>query len=110
MTERMDDNELARLLLRYAELEDDLSFIKEQITEQVLMREESVNVGSVKAVYYKGRRRYDYAAALEEADVPFDAMEKYKKFSYDFKKACDELEITDIPFTQSPPSVSIRTG
>lgn len=104
----MDKSELARLLLDWEVMKTNLDTLEAKIKDSVMDLGESVQAGNVKATYYKGQKRYNYKVAVESANVKPEALEPFEKISIDYRAACEELEIADVPFTQSAPSVTLK--
>jgi hypothetical protein len=98
-------------MLEYEDLDRRMKEIKERITAGVLEREQTQQVGNVKATYRKGRKSYDYQAVCE--DAPDDVVEQYTKVRKSVswsKVALEGLGIPrkEIPFSVGEPSVSIK--
>lgn len=106
----MNASELATTLLKWEEKKRSLDALREVIEAAVLELEQTQTVGNVRARYSKGRRTYDYKAAIEAANVESASLRPFRivRSHIDYGAACLDFGITDIPFTQSPPSVSVK--
>ena len=105
----IDLSALARDMLKWEQMKRQLDEMEQAIKDTVMQLGRTQTVGNVRASYSKGRKRYDYHAAIAAAgyDSP-SQLEPWRKVTYDYRSACKELEITEVPFTQSPPSVSVK--
>jgi hypothetical protein len=108
----MDANELAKKMLEWGDRKAELDALEEEIKVAVMELGATQTVGKVRASFSTGRKSYDYQRAVEsyEAQGLFtdDARKKYSKIAYDYRAICNELMIVAIPFTESPPSVTLR--
>ena len=104
-----DPSALAKMMLDWELLRLKLDKLEAQIKYGVLELGKTQTVGNVRATYSRGRRTYDYRAAIDAAgyDSP-SQLAPWRKVTYDYRQACKELKIDDIPFTQGEPSVSVK--
>lgn len=100
-------SELAQKMLEWEEVQTKADALALEIGEAVLELGKTQTVGNVRATYSAGRKRYDYELAAK-SHVPVDFIQRYMKPTFDFKQACADYGVEDIPFTQSEPSVGIR--
>jgi hypothetical protein len=103
-------------MLEYGELMGKVQELEAEIRAAVLEREETQIVGNVKAAYSGGRKSYDYEAAVNKAMqsglYPVDLMDTYTSavVKTDWRRAALEgigIEQTDVPYTESEPSVRV---
>jgi hypothetical protein len=99
-----------------------LDELGEKIQVAVLALGKTQTVGTVRATFSKGRKRYDHEAAWDafaepiyeadndpEAEIEIDGWkQKHERTDYDYRALCKEAGIEDIPFTQGEPSVSLK--
>jgi len=112
----MDASELAAKLLQYEAEYKALEALKEEIIEAVLDVGETQKAGNVTASYSGGRKTFDYqTAAVESPKVTPDIIQEFTKtvttVEVDYLKVCDAAGLdkeTEIPFTQSQPSVTLK--
>ncbi|HUM37312.1 MAG TPA: hypothetical protein PLQ85_10625 [Anaerolineae bacterium] len=105
----MEPNELARRMLEWQEAQAHADLLKMEIEAAVLELGKTQTVGSVRATYSAGRKSYDYEAAWRnEYDHPPSPMFQRVTVTYDYKSACVDAGIQDVPFTQGAPSVSLK--
>jgi hypothetical protein len=108
----VDRSELAKMMLQWEKLQNRADELKAAIVDSVLQLEETVTAGNVKATYYRGRKSYDYSAVGQ--DAPQALKDKYTEApapKTDWRKLVVEgmgIDASQIPFTQSDPSVSLR--
>ena len=106
----MDKNELAQKMLEWGQRNAELAQLTAEIESAVLELGKTQNVGNVRASYSGGRKSYRYNEAGQTA--PPATIEQYTKVvttqSVDWKAVCADAGITDIPFTQSEPSVTVK--
>jgi hypothetical protein len=109
MTSGPDLSALATDMLKWERMKRGLDELGESIKDTVMQIGKTQTVGNVRATYSKGRKSYDYRYAITVAgyDSP-SQLEPWRKVSYDYRAACKELEIEDVPFTQGDPSVSLK--
>jgi hypothetical protein len=111
MTENGPDlSALAADMLKWERMKRACDELEQAIKDTVLQLEKTQTVGNVRATYSGGRKTYDYwgaAAASGAADDP-DIVGKYSEWITDWRRLCKEEEISEIPYTQSSPSVSLR--
>lgn len=104
----MDASELAQRMLEWENLKKTLDILTKAIEEAVLELGETQTVGNVRASYSQGRKTYDYKSAIEQASIEPNALVPFQTVNIDYRAACDNLKIADIPFTQSPPTVTVK--
>lgn len=105
----MEPNELARRMLEWQDAQAHADLLKMEIEAAVLELGKTQTVGSVRATYSAGRKSYDYEAAWKAGGYGTGVdIEKYQRTTYDYKSACLDAEIQDVPFTQGAPSVSLK--
>ena len=103
----MDATELAKKMLEWQEAQAKADVLKMDIESAVLELGKTQNVGNVRATYSAGRKSYDYESAWRDEYDHLPATQ-YQKVSYDYRAACGDAGINDIPFTQSAPSVVLK--
>ena len=112
----MNKNELAKMLLMWSDLNDQMKDIEDQIKEVVLELEETVTAGEVRATYNAGRRTWDYEQGVKmfmpddsALEVAVDLRTKVIR-KIDWRGICydENIEKDDIPYSQADPSVTIR--
>ena len=105
----MDMSYLAKKMLEWEQARRMCDELEAAIRDSVLQLGKTQTVGNVKATYSKGRKRYDYFQAggaaspgivLECTTTPAPKT--------DWRAVCKAAGITEIPFTQSDPSVSVK--
>jgi len=103
---------LAADLFEWGELAEKMARLEERIKPQVLELGKTQTVGNVRATFSQGRRAYDYRGAFYNhfagKPLPRDLMAEYEQPNYDWKALCENQEITNISWAQSPPSVKIK--
>ncbi len=105
---------LAAQMLQWERLRYQLDELEAEIKTAVLKLGRTQTVGNVRATYSNGRKTYDYRSAAETAldsglPAATVAFAAHEKTTYDYLAICKELDLTDLPFTQGQPSVSIKT-
>ncbi len=107
-----DLSALAADMLKWEQKKRELDELEQAIKDTVMQIGKTQTVGNVRATFSNGRKSYDYQRAVESyaAQGLFvdDALAKHSKTVYDYKAICAELLIVAVPFTQSPPSVSLK--
>ena len=104
----MDPTELAMTMLAWEKAQRHADELEAQIERAVLALCKTQTVGHVRATYSGGRKKYDYASAVVERDVVPSILAIHSKTVVDYRAVCKALEIEEIPFTQSDPSVSVK--
>jgi len=113
----MDARELAKKMLQWQEAQAHADVLKMDIEAAVLELGKTQTVGNVRATYSAGRKSYDYPSAFEAAVkngvVSPSALNPFIQIipettQIDYTAACKALNIPDIPFTKSAPSVSLK--
>lgn len=109
----MNPNDLARLMLEWADLKKKIEEYERIIKREILDIGDSFVVGNVRARYTKGRTTVDYQAACEnelDADL-FGALSpaySATTVTIDYKKMATENNVVLSEYTKvSGPSVSI---
>ena len=105
----MDVTELAHKMLEWQEAQARADLLKMYIEQAVLAIGKTQTVGNVRATYSAGRKDYEYAEAWNAYGYGTGVdIENFQKGKYDYKAACEAAKISDIHFTQSPPSVTLK--
>ena len=104
----MNATELAQAMLQWQELMEQADNIEREIVQAVLELQKTQTVGNVRATYNKPRKTYDYQAACEKEQLTETQLAPYAKTSIDYKKACTEFLIKDVPFTESSAKVTLK--
>ena len=109
----MGVTELAHKMLEWHEAQARADLLKMDIEAAVLQIGKTQTVGNVRATYSAGRKSYDYEAAalgvsVALAEAVHQAIMVYQVTKTDWKAVCEAARVTDIPFTQSPPSVTLK--
>lgn len=106
----MNESELAAKMLKWEEIKRSLDEIEQEIKGAVLELQKTQTVGNVRASYSKGRVSRDYESAIKAAELVSDALDPFKivRETTDYRSACKEFGITEIPSSQAPPSVSVK--
>lgn len=103
---------LAAAMFQWGELAEQMAQLEEVIKPLVLELEKTQTVGNVRATFSRGRRTFDYRGAFYNhytgRPLPADLMAEFEKLDYDWKGLCENQEITDISWAQSPPSVNVK--
>lgn len=102
----IDASHLAQLMLKWERLRYELDEVEAEIKAMVLEIGKTQTVGNVRASYSGGRKRYNYEAAGIYA--PPDVINRHTKPATDWRSVCRDAKISDIPFTQSKPSVRVK--
>jgi hypothetical protein len=103
----MNATELAHKMLEWQEVQARADLLKMEIEAAVLELGKTQTVGNVRATYSAGRKTYDYEEAWRDEYDHLPAA-IFQRVTYDYRAACTEASIADIPFTQSAPSVSLK--
>lgn len=105
----MDASELAKKMLEWETLKRQLQEVEEAIKDTVLEIGKTQTVGNVRASYSGGRRSYHYQATLEMLGLADDErLAPFRSITTDWIAACKALVLTEIPFDQGPPSVTVK--
>jgi hypothetical protein len=109
----MNKSELALLMLEYERAQAQADALRAVIEAEVMELGETVKAGNVTASYSGGRKSYNYAGILAQYDEV--ALEPWTTIvpatvKVDYRAACKGLGIQDVPFTQSPPSVTVKVA
>lgn len=106
----IDLSEIARLMLKWERAKQYLDELEEAIKDSVLQVGETQTTGNVKATYSGGRKTYDYRAAAKATPPETELVEAHTKVTenVDWRSLCKAAGITDVPFTRSPPSVTVK--
>jgi len=105
----MDDINLTKLFIAYAETRKALAEQEAEIVKQVMARKDTVKMAGVTATYYKPANYRDYALGGKDADK--EVIKKHTEIVpaveerevVDWKAVCDELEI-DAPIIDTKPA------
>ena len=114
---RFSATELAKLMLELGDLKREVADREEVVKDAVLATGQTQTVGNVRATYSAGRKTYDWESAgktaaavgalsaqiVSDHTTLIPASEKV-----DWRTACQDVGIEDVPFTQSEPSVTIK--
>lgn len=104
-------------MLQWETRRRELDALETEIAAAVLELGKTQTVGNVRASYSAGRKAYDYEGAfydqLECAEFGQQhhlelIKNKHRKEVFDYRAICSDAEITEIPFTQGNPSVSVK--
>jgi len=104
-------SELANLMLQWEAQKQILEDIEEAIKTEVLAVGKTVDAGNVRASYSKGRRTFDYTLGgkiIETAPRTIIAEHTVNIEKIDWKAVCEDMQIADIPFTTTEPSVTLK--
>lgn len=111
-THTIDLSELARLMLTWEKLNNDLAVYENAIMDTVLTLGKTQTVGNVRASYSGGRKTYDYQEAADGHLMVSDATKKLFTIipepRIDWRGICKHVGIDIIPFTKSPPRVTVK--
>lgn len=105
----MDMSYLARKMLEWEQAKRMCNELEAAIRDSVLEIAKTQVVGNVKATYSKGRKSYNYREA--GASAPAEIIEICTITSSpktNWRAVCKNAGISEIPFTQSDPSVSLK--
>ena len=109
----MDMSTLAAKMLEWEKIKGQLDALTKEIQGAVMEIKTTHNVGNVRATYSQGRKSYEYSTAILRAQITTEQLKPFTKTIpatsvVDFRTACKELKIEDIPFTQPEPSVTVK--
>lgn len=109
----MDSSVLAKKMLVWEVKQKELNALTEEIKGAVLENKQTQTVGNVRASFSNGRKNYEYSTAVHRDKITTDQLKPFTKIIpassvVDFRAACKELNIENIPFIQSDPSVSVK--
>lgn len=109
----MDMSTLAAKMLEWEKIKGQLNALTKEIQGAVMEIKTTQNVGNVRATYSQGRKSYEYSTAILKAQISTEQLKPFTKnipatSVVDFRTACKELKIEDIPFTQPEASVSVK--
>jgi len=108
----MNASELAQKMLVWEQQKRSLDALTAEIEAAVLELGQTQTVGSVRATYSGGRKSFAYDAAATQVGVtiPQELVDEHTQTTQriDWKAICEVAGVTDIPFTQSEPSVSVK--
>jgi len=104
----MNASELARLMLYWESQKRGLAKTEGRIKEAVLELGRTVDTGCVRASYSAGRKKYDYETAAKGVAPSTIRAFRVVREAVDWSGLCRDQEITDIPFTQGEPSVTVK--
>ena len=111
----MDDLELTRWFMQYAELSKQLAEVKAKIEEGVLDRGESVKIAGITATYYKpSQETPDYKGTVENYLQAYP-LNKYQLKQFQtvtittkWKEACEYFIIAPPPGAEKPARVVVK--
>lgn len=106
-------DDVAQAMLTWKKLQGEADWAAEAVKREVLRLKETVTTGTVRATYSRGRKSYDYkigaSRVVPDTEWPGLVEEHTRTVkTVDWRSICYALNITDIPFTQAEPSVSIK--
>jgi len=104
----MHASELAKKMLEGEELQRAADNIRGEIQAAVLDIGKTQTVGNVRASYSKGRKSYDYQRAAQDVSPSIIRANSTTRTIVDWRGICQNEGITDIPFTQSEPRVTVK--
>jgi len=87
----MDKSELAKKMLRYEELKRECDTLEEEIKNDIMYLEESMEVGNVRATLRAGRKTYDYeTATIGNPLVTPELIKKNSELKVNWKAVCED--------------------
>jgi hypothetical protein len=104
----MTATNLAQKMLKRQELILQAKELEQEISQAVLTLEKTQTVGDVRATYSKPRITYDYEAAVKAEGLSETQLKCYQKISYDYKRACEEYCIKNIPYKTGQAKVTLK--
>ena len=108
----MNASELAQKMLEWEQKKRELDALTAEIETAVLEVAQTQTVGNVRATYSGGRKMYAYEETVlarnNDADAPVLQAHTTVVLQVQWKAVCDALGITDIPFLQTEPSVTVK--
>jgi hypothetical protein len=104
----MNPNDLAKLMLKWADLKKELDDIEDEIASAVLEIGQSKTVGNVIATYSKGRIEYDYETAVRKENLPDVIISQYMEKVIDWRAIAKDRGIEPIVVSRRTASVSVR--
>jgi len=108
---KIDHSRLAALMLQWEQDRRAMLVTEAEIKEMVLAIGNTQTVGNVRATYSGGRKQYNYEGVCADIPIPLTVMKKHttpQPAKIDWKSIAEEAGVEDIPFTQSPPSVTLK--
>ena len=103
---------LTDLLERFAQVDDEHTALKEQITQEVLKLQRSQNYGRVTARYSKGQGRYNYTDIAYFINAPKEVIDDNSQTVVDWKGVVESLDasqdVKDRFYKAGTPTVSIK--
>lgn len=106
--EKMNPSEMARKMLEWEKLQRQADALAAEIEATVLEIRQTQTVGNVRVTYSAGRRTFDYKTAAQRVQRKVIAAHTVTKIITDWRAVCQTAEITDVPYTQAPPSAKIK--
>ncbi len=104
----MDARELAIAMLEWEQLMREINAVAVQIKVAVLELRKTQKVGYTHASYSEGRKNYNYQKAAQDVSPSTIRAHTTTKEYIDWPGICKAEEITEIPFTQSAPKVTLK--
>lgn len=106
----MDAKTLALKMLEWGQLVENANIIEVEIIKAVLELKETQQVGNVRASYSKGRGKYNYKEAWNDAMLNDKPSNEYIKITYDYLRACKdtEIDVSEYYIGTSGPSVKLK--
>ena len=108
----MNASELAGKMLEWEQAKRSLDALTAEIEAAVLEVGQTQTVGNVRATYSGGRKQYAYEEAVlsrnNADDAPVLQAHTVTVLQVQWKAVCEALGITDIPYLQTPPSVTVK--
>jgi len=107
-------SELAQKMLAWEKVRHELDALTQEIEAAVLEIGKTQTVGNVRATYSGGRRTFDYRAAAEnhpmvsQATIALHTTVIPQTERIDWRAVCGHVGIDDVPYSQSPPSVTVK--
>lgn len=114
MDPKVDMSQLATMMLEWERQQKRADALRTTIEATVMQIGKTHTVGNVRASYSGGRKTYNYQEAGDaHLKVTGEMIRLYTTRPppvTDWRKVCEHVgvERSDIPFTQSPPSVTVK--
>ena len=104
----MNASELAHVMLEWEAAQKIADELANVIKEYVLEAGKTQTVGNVRATYSAGRKSHDYEGAWLMYSGGRTPPDDYAKVTWDWRKACVDAGLKEVPFSQSEPTVSLK--
>lgn len=98
---------IQKMLEQWADLQKRADILRKEIEEYVLAHGESVVTDTAVAKYQKPRKRYNYEAAVQAANVPQDLIDLYTEPKVKWRELAIKLKL-DAPYEEGEPSVKLE--